>query len=744
MALMILACFLSTSFAQEASGNADSLVASSYLVQTGTIPSNGVACYGTHIYLYCNDMAIYIANGDGNIEKLCDTPPVPENAFDMDGDAAKRDALNDTVTYIAANGEGVFGYNTFSGKWGKLDSEGIHWKENLLNFDCITPDADEIPLRVTRSFITSQRLYLLVSDAPDGTYESSYSFFGFDLTTGEGTKYGVDQAVNACYMENDRFLFLRQMGDEYKLSVFEPSNMSLTDLPIDMSQFPTERIVGGLAYAKEDNSIYFVMTDTVFRSVNGAPFTAVAYLQSDSLMCETPGWVLDNGSYGLYVYEDVKLCVPQDELKQVQLICQAGSIPDEAITIFKQKNPDVVFTQINESVTVENLMGMTTTGDDTVDIFMIRADYLYTSLKNKGQLADMSSSSSLASDVEGMPAAIQDILKNKATELVAYPADMSLWRYGIQAELWQETFGQQPYPASFEALLDRWLEWEVTYQDDYSGNEFVEYYDYSYWCELLLKEYVQQNDVPGTLPDLSDPDLRNAYEKLAQINEVRRSNGRSLTEETTDESTQEGSMFANRMYKVMRTPFRPPYESISLAFAEDDEMHIDANLYVYVINPYSKHLSEAISFVEVMTQVEANPHVYYAFHPLKNTPYEDSYFVDKRAELEAAISDMEAQLAKTDDVNEKEGYEQLITEAKADLDFAEKNKWLISEATIKEYRTFDIINYHENSLLIGDMANNIQLTIQKECERYAAGQYSLDEFLDELARKINTIYLEGV
>lgn len=61
-------------------------------------------------------------------------------------------------------------------------------------------------------------------------------------------------------------------------------------------------------------------------------------------------------------------------------------------------------------------------------------------------------------------------------------------------------------------------------------------------------------------------------------------------------------------------------------------------------------------------------------------------------------------------------------------------KWLISAETIAEYRSIPHIDFHDNSLFIGDSGNPTQQIMDDFCVHYTGGQLTLDSLIAELSR----------
>lgn len=726
------------------------------LADQGAVASQVVDWDGDTCYAYLSDMSVCTYRTGVGLEKLCTLPPAPEALYltyeSLSAEAL--DMLKNTVTYVAAYDGALYGYNVFSGKFGRIDAQGIHWGDVLLDMDCLNPLGNFFPDRVARSFVTDRHLYTFVSLAEMDA--DRYAFYGFDLATGDSISYSIENSVGVCRESGETFLFLCRLEDTYALRRLDTLLGEITDLEIPMKGFPSSATVGGLAYDAQKDAICVTLNGQVFRSEGGEAFFSIAYMPADALMAETPGWILPDGRYALWL-NGVHIRTLREEMDEVQLVYQAGTLSMALDKNFKEKYPDIRLTHVAALTTAEELAEKLVTQDSSVDIFELCVDYAYTALVRKGQTVDLSASKWIANDVASMDETIQAVLTDSQGNVVAYPSQMYVAQYGINEGLWNLAFAGRPFPSDLDGILDAWLEWELDWADAYPGVEFVYDFDYAYWCEKLLTAYVQQHDIPGELPDLFDKSLRGVLEKLQRIKEIREAAGRCTTEPPMDAQEKPTAIFIMTRREAMKAPpsvavslsadyiygvKKGAFTWIPMAFAAGDEPKMDATLYVYVVNPNSKHIAEAIQFIECAAHIESNPYMYYAAHPQLQSPYESPNFersiashITKKAELEQAL-----QFAGEDD---RADIEYMLMYVNEWLERQEELRWMITAETIAQYWGGNkLLDLHADSLYIGDDGSAAQAVVYSACARYASGNLSLDDFLNELTQKMQMMYLE--
>jgi hypothetical protein len=344
---------------------------------------------------------------------------------------------------------------------------------------------------------------------------------------------------------------------------------------------------------------------------------------------------------------------------------------------------------------------------------------------------------------------------------------LSLWVYGINEGYWIKFWPERPLPESYGEVLDAWIEWERDIAQDYHGVGFVDIdFDYSYQIYTLVSDYVMQHDT-NALPNLKAAALRSALEKMNEVYEIRRANGRSTSWDEPDtqlmieSETGPGRIFTRNTQSVMNRTggawitysdsvlygvSKDSTTLLPIPFDGDSLSRTSGRMFVYVVNPYSKHREEAIHFIECMAQIEADPKLYYAIHPNANAPYPDANYEqiretyqerrDQYAEvIQRAIE--EGQEYSVDLENRLQYYEDWLED--------EGNRWLIHQETIDAYRqTLENapLNLHAESPYVCDEGTTPYAVVMDACRKYAQGQLSLDGFLDEISSKMKMVYLE--
>lgn len=713
-------------------------------------------------YVYLDDMSIRILKDKTQLEWFCQLPKLPAgfNQTYVVINQASLEELRNTVTHIAVRGKELMGFNVFSGRYGVIDSEGIHWSPINLDVEGLNPQHEAFPNRIVKSLMTQEQLYTFVYDSYAKSRDA-YTFFGFDLSTGKATEYAIENAINVCAMKADEFLFLCHDNTGYSLGVLNTSNNTFTASAQSMDGFSASELVGGLAYDVKTDSIYVSKRGRVYRSRGGDDFTAIAYIPTEVMMPDTLANILPDGRYALCTMSGVYVRATEGATQRTQLTIQTDKwVPNEK-AVFSKIYPEIELNYIDSPITAEEVARLVSTQDNSVDIFEICVDYAYTALVEKGFAADLSESLHIQNEVMEMDETIRAVLMDEQGRIVAYPTQLRFWSSGVHVGYWSMVFGERPLPTTMDELLDAWLEWEVEHAQMYPDMDFVLGFDYAQYCQKIVTFFFQQKDAQGRQINVQDPQLRNALAKLAQINEIRIQSGRKTGNWDVGEGEGIASLVRFRAWdEAMNEPsdtialtsenllygmYMGDYTRISLTFASGDAQKTDGTLYVYVVNPNTKNRDETLRFIESVSQRESEPYIYYAIHPNCKEPYEQpdfqqqiARFISEKAELEEIVKNIDdAQWTTRTDL------EALLDFYGRYIENQENERWLISTQTLeRHHELLRRLDLHADSIYLGQPGSAAEQVIGGLCIRYADGSLTLDAFLSELNNKMRMMQME--
>lgn len=772
--LLTLLFLLSTSSMAETSNSID-VFNDRYMKEQNLVDEFGlrlffqdVAWDGDTCYAYLSDMGIYTYTPGGEPEKLCTLPPAPENFYARVDSLTDEDLelLHNTVTYISVWDGTLYGYNVYSGRWGAIDGEGVHWRDSRLNFSCLFHEDSFFPDRIANSFMTDDALYVL-ADTQDEYGALVYALFSFDLSDGTSKRYDHEGLLGGiCRGEKGELLLLAYFPDyeEFGTLLFQMDSGEFCtvgpyfDFPIE------EDFVGGFAYNEKTDTMYVAANDLIYASKNAEEYTPFAPLDTSGMMPDIRAWALSDGRYAI-LFDGIHIR-ERDDQEFAQLNLSTYLFYPSTRQLFKDMYPNV---KLNEQDTMDQqtIIDYLLTGDETIDVYSMPLNYAFNLIKEKGLAEPLSGSEAIEADIARMDEQVQSALRDAQGNIVAYPAGdrVELSNYGIHEGYWRMAFGDRPLPATFEEVLDAWIEWEENdLIEEYPmlGFEISEGFSYENWVRRFITIYIRQHDADGE-PNLGAPELRTVLEKLARLAEVRQQHGRGISGESDGDralSTETGdtAFIFNPSSQIAMTgddrwvtmgnvydQYPGDVTWLPLTFEKDAKQYTDASMYVYFINPHSWHKEEALQFIECMTNPRAIPRVYYAVHPDMNEPLENEDYEEVKAWYERQCEEYRAGIktAKEQDKDTAElerqlsNYENWLA--------SDEGRWDISQKTIDAYRRMVAekpLNLHMTSPYLYAMTIGESNFVNTLCGQYAQGGMPLDLFLQKLSSRLNMITLE--
>lgn len=771
MMMVVLSC---GTVLADSSGSIDTFDAA-YMEEYGLCDSNGTRLYfqsmdwdGTTCYGYLTDMSVYACPVEGEPQKICTLPDAPENFESYEGNLTEEQIaqLYETVTYITAYQGTLYGYNVYSGGWGVIDENGIHWKDNQLNFSCLFHVERFYPDLVLRSFMMDGMLATLVNVQDDDGYYY-YAIETFDLASGESRQYPIEGLCGACRGAQGELICLLTDEDYMnyslcRINVFTGETSDI-DIPVNI-ETTMEDSLGGLAYHEETNAIYLSANSRVYRSLNGGDFEPFALVPTQYVVSYTRGWALSDGRYAML---SNGMHVRAESHETAQELVYAGYT--QALYRYAEAHPDIVVTG-NDWLSGDELIEALMKQDDTVDIYVTYADYTFENIKRQGYAASLSASEVIRNDVSQLYEEIQDVICDENGDIVAYPGDIDYWVTKVNLNYWHKFWPDRPEPTTFDEVLDAWIDWEENLADEYPGVSFYVYsFEYDYLVQAFVQTYARQHD-DGEFLNLDTPELRSVLEKLKQVRDIRLKNGRSCDGRpdsgVDDEGGNGGSIFYITVYDAMRdinTEYQPTSDDylygelksdltvMPLTIEKDAQKHTEGRMTVYIINPYARHKADAIQFLEELVQdvslsTDMGDKTYYVIHPNENEPLEDPHYEDNRAFREMRRDEykkaLEEAQAKGEDTEELESNYQYYVDWLAD----ENKRYSISEATIRNYRDMIAqypLSFSSKSPYVSVSGSDTLDVLESACERYAEDSITLDAFLQEVTSKVKMIYMEN-
>ncbi len=703
-------------------------------------------------YAYLRDGSVLSYTQEG-IKKICTVPPVPQN-YHLKEKLSESDLekLNNSVMYIMADGNRLYGFNAHSGCFGVIDEQGVHFDEKRMDVSALNPENNYYPHHVIRTFFKQDIIYLLAvqSYAEDVV---QYDLIKINTKTNNSEKFFVKDTQNMAYAQDGKFYVLKHTKKGYSIVLLDTNTNEVFPVEIDMESFKSIIDMGGFTFDERQNALYFSSEGIVYQSVNFAPFTPFANINTQDIYNETEAHVFSDGRYAMY-FGHVRIVEKQEKVGKEKLVCRVQTLSYSTEQDFNKTYPTVPLVLDYALTSTEKLAKDLTTQNSDVDIYYISADHTFEILKEKGLLHTIQSPV-LNANVEKMYPSIKQLLQNKEGQAVAYPTALYIYNFSIHKGFWNLAFSDNEIPQNMDAFMDAWYTWEKEFAYQYPEIEFVENFDFEHYCKKIITLFIQEQNIKKGDISFQDKTLLHALNTLKKIRDIRKEEGRHITFMDMDAYDKKAHIFSFLSRKAMEFPneskitmpeeyfydmykydFSPHY----MAFHEGTEQSVQGMMKVFIINPYSKHKQEAENLIALDAKLENNPDLYYALYPDLKEPLLKP---DHEEQLKKCMQEVETITEELKNASDKEQKElnALLLYYQGYIQNQEQNKWLISEKNLaQEQQTLRKLMLN-TSLYQGDAAKKV---VNELCKKYAQNAIKIDVFLKTLENKMHMIYEESV
>lgn len=704
-------------------------------------------CYANGaFYVYMTDRRVYRAEAGGAPEVYCELPKKPAD------DAQAEDVRQ--VGYMATDGETLYGFSSRTGSLCTIDAEGAHWTDVTLDLSALVNDDGSNNI-IPNLWVDGGRLCALVYDT--SSMDAPYSLWTYDLTTGAATPYPIEDLAGACPGAPGEILCMTgYLSGAYTISALSLSDGSEQSVVSCGSIQSVTGAMGGMAYDAASKTLYMASGNRIWKSVDSAAFESVAVVDTRAVMTDTQAWALPDGRYAALL-DGLTICA-ESNVETIELTV-TGYVQGKPMELFSKRRPEAVV-QFKESGDTQQLLDMLSTRDDSIDIFMAHADYLFSEMKRKGLAAPLDFSEALVQDAARMDETIRAAVSDADGHIVAYPKMLLLRWYGVNLGYWSLFWPDRDYPETFEEVFEAWADFEENIAEDYPGVGFIDWpFDYGEWVADVITLYVLQHDVQ--MPELTAEPLVKTLKALERVAQIRQVHGRTIDGgyDPQIESTEiEGcGMVFWPNYRDAMAAERPSYADmlygvevdrmtgLPLRFEKGESGSTDARLDVYVVNPYSKNIDAAIDFIECLAEGSADTALYYACHPDCVEPVENADYEGQRERMTARLE--EAQIALEDARANDEDTTALEAQIAYYKEWLSRDdlRYTLSAGTIAAYRAQVAehpLNLHVDSpyVSLSTLASDF---IEASCQQYAAGQLTMEAMLRQIMEKVEMIRAES-
>lgn len=701
------------------------------LLEEGIETAHSIIVTDEHIYAYLEDETIRIVNDDRTLRKYCSLPTITLNPYLI----PVAEDYDNVVTNISTDGDDLYGWNIYSGQFGRISEKGIEWEEYILQINCLHPFDDLYTYRISKSFIKNDILFVLASKT--GFQEESKMLFSFSIRNGVSRLIENSEIASACAGVDDTIILLCKDDGKWVIQI---SSVDYLDHPyktIELLNFDQNDVVYGLAYDESNNTILFACNSYLYFINENGEIACVGPILVENSMIDSEAWVLNDtyilsGSGGITLYD-----ISREKDKKTKIVVRGENL-QKINTAFQKTNSECQVAYEAKPISSIEVEQAIRRKDTSVDIYCIPADYIFTSIKDSS-FESLTDKNDYYNDV---PEKILSVISNKKGEIVAFPSSIQFQLFRVNHEYWSMVFGDKALPQTIEELVDDWFLYETYYTDQYPLLDFWFGFDKSLLIKQFTLFYLQTHSIEQ---DPSFCSLRYVVNKLNNIEEVRKEKNKVLHEWTPEDEeghatifslfyTRESMSMNNNLFieSIENTVYGIcifNYTDIEIAWSDSSNNETNAILYVLVINPFSCNKEKALKYIDCASEVTTNPYLFYSIHTDVNRPYENyrySYIqqaIQKdKAYLEEALAQDGLSLSERHDIESALIYEQIMLDENI-------KKWIITSETITHDRKMlEMLNLHDNNSNLPNQ--QLSEEIISLCDEYAYNGLSIDCFFE--------------
>lgn len=530
---------------------------------------------------------------------------------------------------------------------------------------------------------------------------------------------------------------------EFILSLYDPDSESSQKLS---SRSITDSSVQNLYYRAENDTLYYVSAGEIWAapgldltqaiSVNDCPISADA----GTVQMTEDGFLLLYDSQSAVLRDTDP--AHRKEVSLTVLDSTYLSSLDTTYYEFTAAHGDISVI-IDRNYNASNVLQGMMNQDNSVDIYIMdMASSQFNALFRRGYMVELDRSEKLNTLVATMYPAVQEAV-HKDGHLVCLPVSAYGYTLGINMKAFEKIgYTEADLPKTWEELFG--LLDELPSRLEGSGVQaFMEWYTLRdlkmmFFTTILSNYQDYLNKGSDASYAFNTPVLQNVLDRMDRVNYEALGIQDQEQEGGGFEWGSDTLLFETGVQTTMSS-WTDDYTPLFLSFG-DEKASGTYHMYVAFVNPYSSHVDEAISFLELLSG-HTDASSAYTFSPENNEPVRYPDYAEYVASIQETLNTAKAELEKTEDAEEQANWQETITMMETDLKNAEDSYWQISPAAIAAFQArapfLAPMSYDFNNLISEDNS------FYESLSRYYEGQTTARELLQILDQKYQMMRLEG-
>ena len=390
----------------------------------------------------------------------------------------------------------------------------------------------------------------------------------------------------------------------------------------------------------------------------------------------------------------LNLCSFSGEMpEQSTVLTICGPYADnEYFTDFYESHPAVNMRIINNTFTEEpegRFVKDMLTQSPEVDIYILHDLNLLKTIRDKSYYYDLSESDVIREKTARMyPNFIRLFTADGKITAFPHPYYVSFWTINYNQELFADL--NLAVPTTWEEYFDFCLVWKEQYEAEYPEIS-VNPFDHDVSLVSLLACYDDETARAGIPADFRSEELERTLRRYLKTREL-----------YADEICSDITLFYE--YDVHAASDGSNYIPLPLTFVKDaDPIYTpaDGDIFYFVVNPFSRHLREAVECV-ASAREKSRANDPYIYTNIPDLPFENEHYEEILTLYRYTLKNLESRREKAEDdaeslpaINEEI---ELIT--KELRDFEENGRWWFTEEDMTAFR--EVVNsvyFSDNNLI---------------------------------------------
>lgn len=566
-----------------------------------------------------------------------------------------------------------------------------------------------------------------------------------DLSDGSIRKTDVEFAyIVTPYTENRLLVeqFDYNNTEVITFAVYDPA----TDTVEPLSEIPTEdyRRIEGLLCNPETGEAYCAKAGEIFRIdlLTGEMSEGIADMPVEIYSDRTPHF-LEGGYYACSSYEATVIRnLNPAERPSVRLKVFDGSYAqavNSAYYSFSNTHSDVSLVLSREYSEAENLLEAMMSRDSSIDVYILYAADGFETLRDRGYLAELTSSEWLMDAASRMhPNLLRQLSCNGG--LAAYPVDNYFMIPYINVGLLERMgYKLEDVPNNWMEFLDFLSELELPEGCSLLDNYTTWHYAKQELFYSIFETYQRELSRDDGMISLSSSQMAELFRKVESLDYGALGQPEEENYDYDYDYNQNNILLTLNMgMGIAGITNRDETQPFLLSLSPDSDPILPMTTSVIFVNPFSQNAELAAAFVEEVAK-SLEDSVTFLLYPDEMEPVPNPYYEEQLAHAEEYLAQMQKLLDEAEEID-RQAYERELKYAQENYDYTVENKWMISEEDIEWYRSnADKVLVDTGNWLWSDESGEAQELVRQ----YLDGQIDVRQFMNAIDGKIKMMLMEG-